>query len=89
MLYCDRSNQIFKWSSEELHIPYVAPKDLLWHNYYPDFMVNTCDGRVILVEIKPHYQKGYRVNKAKWAAARKYCNDHGYEFMVLTEKELF
>ena len=89
MLYCDRSDQIFKWSSEELHIPYIAPKDNCWHNYYPDFMVNTSDGRIILVEIKPHYQKKYKVNKAKWAAAEEYCTKHGYEFKVMTEKELF
>ena len=89
MLYCDRSDQIFKWSSEELHIPYVAPKDNQWHNYYPDFMVNTSDGRIILVEIKPHYQRKYKVNQAKWKAAREYCKQHGYEFVVLTEKELF
>ena len=89
MLYCDKSNQIFKWSSEELHIPYVAPKDLRWHNYYPDFMVNTRDGRIILVEIKPHYQRKYKVNQAKWKAAEAYCAQHGYEFVVLTEKELF
>ena len=89
MLYCDRSDQIVEWASEELHIPYVSPKDNKWHNYYPDFMVNTCDGRVIIVEIKPYYQKKYKVNRAKWAAAEEYCEDHGYEFMVMTEKELF
>ena len=89
MLYCDKSNQIFKWSSEELHIPYIAPKDECWHNYYPDFIVNTRDGRVIIVEIKPYYQKKYKVNRAKWAAAEEYCEQHGYEFKVLTEKELF
>lgn len=89
MLYCDRSDQIFKWSSEEHHIPYVAPKDGCWHNYYPDFVVNTRDGRIIMVEIKPYYQKKYKVNRAKWAAAEEYCLQHGYEFIVLTERELF
>jgi len=89
MLYCDRSPNIFKWSSEEVHIPYIAPKDNKWHNYYPDFMVNTRDGRIILVEIKPYYQKSFKVNKAKWAAAEDYCKKHGYEFKVMTEKELF
>ena len=89
MLYCDRSDQILKWSSEELHIPYVSPKDGCWHNYYPDFMVNTYDSRIILVEIKPYYQKQYKINKAKWTAAEEYCKEHGYEFKVMTEKELF
>lgn len=89
MLYCDRSDQVLKWSSEELHIPYISPKDDRWHNYYPDFMVNTRDGRIILVEIKPHYQKKWKVNQAKWAAAQEYCDSKGYEFKVMTEQELF
>ena len=89
MLYCDRSNKILKWSSEELHIPYISPKDNKWHNYYPDFMVETYDGRTIMVEIKPHHQKKHKVNIAKWKYAQDYCDQHGYEFKVLTEKELF
>jgi hypothetical protein len=27
-------------------------------------------------------------NQAKWEAAKKYANKHGYEFIILTEKEL-
>lgn len=27
-------------------------------------------------------------NAAKWAAAREYCKDRGYEFVILTETEL-
>lgn len=29
------------------------------------------------------------VNSAKWKAAREYCKDRGWEFKILTEKELF
>ena len=89
MLYCDRSPNILTWSSEELHIPYVSPKDDKWHNYYPDFTITTNDDRTVIVEIKPHYQKTWNVNKAKWKAAQDYCDDDAYEFTVLTEKELF
>ena len=28
------------------------------------------------------------VNKAKWKAARKFCDTHSWEFMLITEKEL-
>lgn len=28
------------------------------------------------------------VNEAKWKAAKEYCLDRGYEFIILTEKEL-
>lgn len=29
------------------------------------------------------------VNEAKWKAAREYCRQRGWEFKILTEKELF
>jgi len=89
MLYCDRSPKILRWSSEEIHIPYVSPKDNKWHNYYPDFVIETTSGRTIMVEIKPSYQKRWDVNKSKWSYAEKFCIDNNMEFKVLTEKELF
>ena len=30
----------------------------------------------------------YAINQAKWEAAREYCKDRGWEFMLITEKEL-
>ena len=31
----------------------------------------------------------YAKNQSKWEAAREWCADRGYEFKVITEKELF
>jgi len=28
------------------------------------------------------------VNSAKWKAAREYCKDRGFEFIIMTENEL-
>jgi hypothetical protein len=42
-----------------------------------------------LVEIKPHYQKRWKINQAKWDQAKIACSQNGVEFLVLTEKELF
>ena len=33
-------------------------------------------------------QRTWVVNQAKWAAARKWADKKGYEFLILTEKEL-
>ena len=33
--------------------------------------------------------QNWAVNKAKWAAAKNYCDSRGWEFKILTEKELF
>jgi hypothetical protein len=30
----------------------------------------------------------YMINQAKWHAATEFCKDHGWEFKVLTEKDL-
>ena len=30
----------------------------------------------------------YSVNQAKWKAAREFCADRGFEFLILTEEEL-
>jgi hypothetical protein len=31
----------------------------------------------------------YLVNQAKWSAAEEYCKQKGFNFMILTEKEIF
>lgn len=30
----------------------------------------------------------YEINKAKWYAAEEFCKDHGWHFLILTEKHL-
>ena len=93
MLYCDRSAAIQFWDSESFYIPYMHPKENRMRNYYPDFYVDYIDKygnpRQKLIEIKPRYQMKWQVNRAKWAAAREYCDANGMEFQVLTERELF
>jgi hypothetical protein len=89
MLYCDRSDQIVTWQSEEIHIPYISPKDNRWHNYYPDFVITTIDNRKIMVEIKPEQQWKWDINKAKWDSAKKFCKENNYEFVVLGKKGLY
>ena len=60
MVFCDRNDNILKWSSEELAIPYVSPLDNRVHRYYVDFVIEvkekTGDTKVYLVEIKPYRQ---------------------------------
>lgn len=91
MMYCDKHPNILEWNSEEMAIPYqFEGKD---RNYYPDFwirMINEDDCVVEkIIEIKPYYQKRWAQNKAKWKEAVRCCDENGYEFQVLTEKELF
>lgn len=30
----------------------------------------------------------YEINQAKWKAAKEFCDDHKWKFMIVTEKEL-
>ena len=91
MVYCDKKPEIWNWSSEEIKIPYIH--DDKNRNYYPDFWIDMIDksGKRVqkLIEIKPHYQRTMKVNKAKWSAAEDYCQENDMEFLVMTEKELF
>jgi len=91
MVYCDKKENVLKWSSEEIKIPYMHEEKN--RTYYPDFWVDMIDkngNRVEkLIEIKPHYQRTMKVNKSKWSAATKYCQDNEMEFLVMTERELF
>ena len=91
MMYCDKHPHVLEWSSEEIIIPYLYNREE--RSYYPDFWIRMIDstGRIVekIIEIKPAYQKSWQQNRAKWVEARRYCDKHGFDFVVLTEKELF
>jgi hypothetical protein len=60
MVYCDSNENIIKWSSEEIWIPYVSPIDNRVHKYFPDFYIKYKDTsqkiKESLIEIKPKRQ---------------------------------
>lgn len=92
MLYLDKSTSVHLWSSEKIEVPYISPKDDRWHTYYPDFWCRYTNdkGQVVeaVLEVKPKSQRRWKINKAKWRAAREMCKERGWEFIVLTEKEI-
>lgn len=110
MSYCDKHNDILKWASEEIVIPYRSPIDGKLHRYFPDFWIKKINRQgktdIVLIEVKPMSQtkepkvqkkltkkylyevQQWGVNKSKWIAANKYCKDRGWQFMIMTEKEL-
>jgi|TARA_A100001015_G_scaffold113323_1_gene125915 hypothetical protein len=60
MNYFDQNENVLKWSSEELAIPYISPIDKRWHRYYPDFVIQMLDEqnrvKTVMIEVKPHKQ---------------------------------
>ena len=56
MVYCDTSDSVSKWSSEELSIVYRNPIDRRIHRYFPDFIVQMSTNKKYMIEIKPSRQ---------------------------------
>jgi len=51
-------------------------------------VVRYVDGRVVIVEVKPSRKVGKAVNLKKANAARTWCGDNGFDYVILTEHEL-
>ena len=60
MVYCDHSESIIEWGSEEIAIPYLSPVDGKVHRYFPDFYVKLKErtGKIkkYIIEVKPKKQ---------------------------------
>ena len=52
--WCDLSDDITSWSSEETIIPYLYEVDKKYHRYFVDLKFTTKEGKTYIVEIKPH-----------------------------------
>ena len=57
MQYCDLTESILKWSSEEIIVPYRSPVDGKVHRYFVDFWIKAKNSQgleeCMLIEIKP------------------------------------
>ena len=77
MKYCDLSETVVRWGSEEVVIPYISPIDRKPHRYYVDFIVDmkTTDGgiKTMLIEVKP--KKQCREPKKPKRTSRSYINE--------------
>jgi hypothetical protein len=58
--YLDENDNIEKWGSEELIIPYYSSIDRKNHKYFPDFIVkkkkNNGSTKTVVIEVKPKKQ---------------------------------
>lgn len=55
-----------------------------WHETNPPKITKRKSKKTIF-----HQKTTYEINQAKWRAAKEYCRKMGYEWKLLTEKELF
>jgi len=58
--WMDFNENVIRWGSEELAVPYISPKDNKPHRYYPDFIaeVKNSVGKIetLMIEVKPKKQ---------------------------------
>jgi hypothetical protein len=84
MNYCDKNQNVLKWSSEEIWIPYVSPIDNRVHKYFPDFFIKYKDVneniKESLVEIKPKRQVngpkiGNKINQKQLVEMKEFAKN--------------
>lgn len=60
MNYCDLTESVLEWQSEEIIIPYLSPIDNKVHRYFPDFLIrikeSSGETKTYLIEVKPKKQ---------------------------------
>ena len=65
--FMDLNENVLKWASEEISIPYFSQIDNKWHKYYPDFFCEILkkDKKIskLVIEVKPKKQTKEPVNK--------------------------
>ena len=104
MKYLDNQPKVEWWASEEMFVRYRSPIDERVHRYYPDFVVKTKEKTFMLEvkpfhqtqkpkqkrKTKKFLQEAatYAVNQQKWRAADMFCQEHGWVFKLVTEKDL-
>ena len=60
LVYCDTSENIIEYASEEIALPYRSPIDNKIHKYFPDFYIKVRESngeiKKYIIEIKPKKQ---------------------------------
>jgi hypothetical protein len=60
LVYCDTSDNIIEYASEEIALPYRSPIDNKIHKYFPDFYIKVRESngeiKKYIIEIKPKKQ---------------------------------
>lgn len=83
----DKDENIISYIEEPLTINYYFNEKYKRH-YIPDLLVTYKDGKQKIIEIKPEFFTTAEKNKAKFKAAREFCNNKKWLFEVWTEKTI-
>ena len=97
--YCENNIKVAKWASEPIEIKYFNRLKNKEARYYPDYVIEHVSGDRVIVEIKPGNQckkpdatdsqwlkEAWVTNMDKWTAAKKFAEDRGMKFIIVTEE---
>lgn len=97
--YCENNINIKKWSSEPLEIKYFNRLKNKEARYFPDYLICDSNNNYVIVEIKPGNQckkpdatdsqwlkEAWVTNMDKWTAAKKFAEERGMKFIIVTEE---
>lgn len=82
--FLDEDENVISYIVEPLRVPYIYDRK---RNYIPDLLIVYITGKIFLIEIKPSCYIEAAINKAKFSAARIYCEERNMQFEVWTEKD--
>lgn len=74
----DSDGDVVEWDYEPFFIRYEFEGKS--RRYVPDFLVMRTDGSVTMYEVKPTALHDFPKNAAKFEAARKMCQENGWQF---------
>ena len=84
LLEFDSNVKYFESQAVEINYLYKGRK----YCYYPDFRIITADNHVRIVEVKPRSFLQKEENLRKFQAGKMYCEERGWEFIVVTEENI-
>lgn len=85
-LYLEGDKNVLSFKKDKIRIPYS--KEGKESIYIVDFLVEYTSGQTLLVEIKPKSLLLEQENILKFEAARLWCKENCFEFMIISEPEI-
>ena len=80
--YLEENDLVLRCGGQALCIQYdsvfVSGK-----SYYPDIVVLTKKHHIAIIEVKPSVSMSYHLNMEKYHALSQYCEQHGFEYMMI------
>jgi len=82
----DFDPQVKSYQEQPFKIAYICTGKK--HTYTPDVCVMRHGGQQV-IEVKPESELNNAENRMKFEAAEEYCYEHGYEFKVVSDRQIF